>query len=283
MTHAKSDAVLDAIERHWEAPVGKPLAGALLREVQSPDSLRRADALFVPISTAARGTLIGYEVKVSRSDLMSEIRDGTKADGWYPYCSRWWLVVSAPKIVEGLMSQIPDTWGIATPPTDARRRRLTVLREAPALRPIQSTKALGTVLAKILYGGDSAEQRMRRAQQATAAAVQQHAQIAEEVKVLRAELGTATSARLSVAKIIAAIEEQGGYSPPKEGKPFASEIWNVRPEHIATAALLLASSEDADAEIARMARLSRDRAQSFADRLGLLMDGYHMPRKEPKR
>ena len=149
--------LIAALKRHHEPPASKPIGGMLLTEIQAPDSTRRADALWVPVSTAERGTLVGYETKVTRADVVQELRDPMKADAWEKYCSRWWLVVPDAALLDGL--DVPDRWGVMTPPA-ASRRTMTVVRKAPRLEPRGDARsALGTVLARLIYSGGTLDSK----------------------------------------------------------------------------------------------------------------------------
>lgn len=52
----------------------------------------------------------GHEVKVSRSDWLTELRDLTKAQRIKRYCNFWWLVVSDAAIVK--LEELPAGWGL---------------------------------------------------------------------------------------------------------------------------------------------------------------------------
>lgn len=126
--------VLELLRAHY-LPENRPPGVLFMPEIGSPDGRRRADLLVAPVSIAGArgGALIGHEIKVSRSDVLAELADPTKADPWMQFCTRWWLVVSDPALVEGL--DIPEAWGIMAPPSGRRRRSMTILREAPELTP----------------------------------------------------------------------------------------------------------------------------------------------------
>lgn len=126
------------LTRHY-LPENRPPAGILGFEVGSPDGKRNADALWVPMTLAGGRTIVGHEIKVSRADVAAELADLTKADAWARYCDQWWLTVSDPKLVEGL--DIPEHWGIMAPPSGRRTRSMTVIREAPKLKPIDQAPA----------------------------------------------------------------------------------------------------------------------------------------------
>ena len=54
--------------------------------------------------------LHGHEVKVSRSDWLTELRDPEKAEAFRRYCDFWWLVVSDKDIVKP--GELPEDWGL---------------------------------------------------------------------------------------------------------------------------------------------------------------------------
>lgn len=121
-------SVLALLENHYNPPNRQP-SWNLLPEIQAPHSNRRADLIAMSLGESNGHCLVGHEIKVSRADLVNELKDHTKADPWLRYCQRWWLVVSDPALVEGL--DIPERWGIMAPPSGRRTRSMTVLREAP--------------------------------------------------------------------------------------------------------------------------------------------------------
>lgn len=146
------------IRAHVGGAPSKPEPGFLVEELQAPRSERRADALWLPLSSQQRGEIHGFEVKVSRGDLMVELADPTKADAWLQYCDRWWLAIADPAMLRGL--EVPEHWGILTPPTGRSKRLMTVQRPAPKLKPAGQSAALATVLTRLYYGGGSAPQRI---------------------------------------------------------------------------------------------------------------------------
>lgn len=132
-----STDVVAMLRRHY-LPEGRPASGIFMPEIASPCGKRRADLLWAPVTSNAGG-LVGHEVKVSRSDVLAELADPTKADAWMRYCERWWLVVSDPALVAGL--DIPETWGVMAPPSGRRTRSMTILQAAPRLKPTDTTLA----------------------------------------------------------------------------------------------------------------------------------------------
>lgn len=54
--------------------------------------------------------LHGHEVKISRSDWLTEMKDPTKAAAFSVFCDFWWLVVSDKSIVKP--GELPAGWGL---------------------------------------------------------------------------------------------------------------------------------------------------------------------------
>ncbi len=141
--------VAEALKRHYIRRADVP-TGMFLTEVGSPDGRRKADALWLPakVSGSVGTGIVGHEIKVARSDVLAELADPTKADAWARYCTRWWLVVSEAKLVEGL--DIPDDWGVMAMPA-GRLRAFKVLKPAPPLTPHDLTPAVGRLATVIAY------------------------------------------------------------------------------------------------------------------------------------
>lgn len=150
--------MIEMLRAHYIAP-SKPAAGYFCPEIQAPEGNRRADLIWLPLTSYQRGEIIGHEVKVSRADVIQELSDPTKADAWAQYCTQWWLVVSDPALVEGL--EVPARWGILAPPSGRRTRTMTVLRDAQRLTPVHQATALATIMARMFNAGDDVAARMR--------------------------------------------------------------------------------------------------------------------------
>ena len=67
---------------------------------------------YIVLDTYGGSRVLGFEVKVSRSDWLAELRDPTKADEWKRHCHAWYLVVPDTSIVR---SDLPDDWGLMAP------------------------------------------------------------------------------------------------------------------------------------------------------------------------
>ena len=91
--------------------------------------MRTADFVAQDMWEAKGLILHGHEVKVSRSDWLTELGDPSKAEAIKRYCDRWWLVVPDKDIVR---DDLPDDWGLLA--LD-KTGKLRVARRAPKLNP----------------------------------------------------------------------------------------------------------------------------------------------------
>jgi hypothetical protein len=102
---------------------------------------RYADALVMSTWPSRGLDLMGFEVKISRSDWLRELKNPAKAETIFAYCDRWYLVVSDAEIVKD--AELPSTWGLLVP----RKDKLIVKVEAAKLTPKPIDK---TFLASLL-------------------------------------------------------------------------------------------------------------------------------------
>ena len=93
------------------------------------DFVNRASRVIRTADFVAQDLLHGHEVKVSRSDWLTELGDPSKAEAIKRYCDRWWLVVPHRSIVR---DDLPEGWGLLDIGPNGRLR---VACRAPALTP----------------------------------------------------------------------------------------------------------------------------------------------------
>ncbi|MDH5667852.1 MAG: hypothetical protein OEY86_07575 [Nitrospira sp.] len=70
---------------------------------------RTADAMCLSLWPSRGLELSGFEIKVSRSDWLSELKDPKKADELSQYCDYWYIVAPADIVP---ISELPATWGL---------------------------------------------------------------------------------------------------------------------------------------------------------------------------
>ncbi|RZT87486.1 hypothetical protein EV383_4411 [Pseudonocardia sediminis] len=151
--------LLSALRRHYIRDETVP-AGIFAAEIDAPGGGRRADLIWQGVTRAAGSELVGHEIKVSRADLQVELADLTKSDPWQRYCDRWWLVVPYAALVDGL--DLPPSWGVMCPPSRARSRAMTVVREAPQLKPDEQTPAVRALAARLHWTVRDAQEQVAR-------------------------------------------------------------------------------------------------------------------------
>lgn len=105
---------------------------ALLAQVHGHVSgTRAADGVSVGLWRSRGLTIQGFEIKVSRSDWLREIKKPEKAEQTvFNFCDKWWLIT--PKKSDVVRTgEIPQPWGHAT----VTRAGVHVVKEAPSLNP----------------------------------------------------------------------------------------------------------------------------------------------------
>ncbi|MFV8160828.1 hypothetical protein ACNQVK_01505 [Mycobacterium sp. 134] len=101
----------------------------------------------MPYGTAL--ALHGHEVKVSRSDWLTELRDPTKAEAVKRYMHHWWLVVPDADIVKP--GELPDDWGLLVKSGNKLRAKVAAPRLAPGPVPLDFTIALMAAATRTAY------------------------------------------------------------------------------------------------------------------------------------
>lgn len=106
-------------------------AWALFEEVRNAagfGATRSADAVAMSLWPSRGLHIHGIEIKSSRSDWMSELKNPDKSEPIMKYCDFWWLVADKNVAME---SEIPKTWGFMV----AHGNGLRVIKDAPKLKP----------------------------------------------------------------------------------------------------------------------------------------------------
>lgn len=78
---------------------------------------------------ATTQALIGHEVKVSRADWLTELRDLSKAERIKEFCTHWYLVVSDASVIKD--GELPPGWGLMVKAGTTLRVKI----KAPLLTP----------------------------------------------------------------------------------------------------------------------------------------------------
>lgn len=121
---------------------GKRGAWSLITQVRNgtgfSGQVRTADAMAMGLWPSTGLELVGFELKVSRSDWLHELKDPTKAEEMKQFCDRWYLVVPDETIIKP--GELPEGWGLMT--ATGRGRTIKVKIEAPVLSPVDVDRLL---------------------------------------------------------------------------------------------------------------------------------------------
>jgi hypothetical protein len=159
-----------------------------------PVARQRIDAVAVGIWKKTQHLVHGFEIKVSRADLLAELRDPTKAAASVRLCDRWWLALGSPDLLRD-SDDVPDGWGIlaasgrglrtiirADPQPGERDNRIWAGIVQASLRSHGACRGLGHVAG--FRAGQEWADRARRTKAETEAFWLRH-----EVNRLRERLG----------------------------------------------------------------------------------------------
>lgn len=149
--------LLEALHAHFIKPDDTWAGAVCLTEVTAPNSNRRADLVHIGLwASRGAGAIDVCELKTSKADFRREINEPAKAEAWWPYSSRFWIVSPHESVTPP--GELPEGWGLMVP-GKARRFRVVV---APAERePKLSVPLLVTLLKCTETGRVNALQAQR--------------------------------------------------------------------------------------------------------------------------
>ena len=127
------------------------------------DATRTADAIAMGLWPSRGLDILGFEVKVSRSDWIKELKDPSKADKIQRYCDFWWVVVGDASIIHD--GEMPLNWGLLAPTRG--NTTLKVIKSSPRLKPKKISKKF---LASILRNLDRQQSHRSALKKATKSA-----------------------------------------------------------------------------------------------------------------
>lgn len=138
-------ALLDDLKAHYRKPGASQDGEVLVTEVTAPGSNRSCDLLRVGMWPSRGLSIDVHELKVSRSDWLRELNDPGKADAWWRFCSRFWIV-AMPGIVNA--TELPEGWGLMLPPNRVNARRFRAVVPAASREPEVSLPLLVEILRR---------------------------------------------------------------------------------------------------------------------------------------
>lgn len=114
-------------------------------ELSGRQSRQRYDVLAIGIWPSSAGLVHGFELKVSRADLLHELKDLSKSEHAATNVDRFWLVLGDKSLIrEG--DPIPESWGIMVP----YGRGLTKLKDAAEQPGLMSRSLVAGIATRAL-------------------------------------------------------------------------------------------------------------------------------------
>jgi hypothetical protein len=164
--------MLDRLARRYAAVSGNGIRYARAEHVKvsaGHDARRVCDLMVMDLWTGygvGRGPkLHGHEVKVSRADWLTELRDPSKALAFAAFCDFWWLVVSDAAIVRN--GELPEGWGLLVAHGASLRVAVEAARRpdpAPIDRDLAATlmRSVTKTTLRLAANGDRATTALSR-------------------------------------------------------------------------------------------------------------------------
>lgn len=129
-----------------------------VRDATGFDSVRSADALAIGLYRSCGRLIHGFELKVSRSDWLRELKNAAKAESLMRYCHRWALIVPDVSIVHD--GELPPTWGLGVVHQTRKNAnpKIRWVVKPPELNPEPASMVFLTALIYAARKIDSKEQ-----------------------------------------------------------------------------------------------------------------------------
>lgn len=169
---------------------------------------RWADAVAMNLWPSRGLSINGFEIKVSRSDWRSELKNPAKSEPVQQYCDYWWIVAPAGIVPK---EELPDTWGLFEVSPSGKIKQVVA---APKLTPKPVTRPFMAALLR--RAGQVEEDDIRKAVAAKTESIREEFQ-----KSFERNLDIRTQRHKEVYEKIAKIKEATGidllnWTPTKE-------------------------------------------------------------------
>jgi hypothetical protein len=190
-----------------------------VRSAAGFDARRTIDAISLGLWPSRGMFLDGYEIKVSRSDWLRELKNPAKAEEFGGLVDRLWLVVADTEIVKD--DELPDGWGLLVKTGDKLRTKVKAQRitTGPALPSrfgrsflVPLMRAMNTVPPDV---------RAALAEEAKQAYSRQAERDAEELKKLREQVAAFEE---GAGIKIATWHYEGSDQAEERGRAFAAAL-----------------------------------------------------------
>lgn len=121
-----------------------------VRDSTGHSGRRSADAIAMNLWPSRGLHVEGFEIKVTRSDWLSELKKPQKAEVIAAYCDRWWIATVPGVVKEG---ELPPTWGLM----ELRGGRLVRVKQGPVLEAKPLDRGFMAAMLRRASGADASE------------------------------------------------------------------------------------------------------------------------------
>ncbi len=157
---------------------------------------RYADAVAMSLWPSRGLAINGFEIKVSKQDFMSEIKNPDKSVAVQKYCDYWWIVAPAKAVDE---TMLPESWGWL----EVFETQLRVRKNAPKLEATTTDRAFMAAMVRRANATDQDEFNK-------AVALEVSRQIAENDKRIQYEVDRRTRTATEAIKQLESLKEKVG-------------------------------------------------------------------------
>lgn len=175
---------------------------------------RWADAVAMNLWPSRGMEIHGFEIKVSRSDWLSELKNPEKSEPVQRYCDRWWIVCPAGIIKPG---ELPATWGHYE--VDASGK-ITQVVAAPKLEAVPVTRSFMAAMFRRASGADADEVAAAVSKQVDAYKADAEKRLQREIEN-RSQRASKILEGVSQLRELTGIDITSGYAPIEK---YASAI-----------------------------------------------------------
>lgn len=109
MNKINAQQILEALSKEYKGSDAYAFLSQVRNSTGFSSEVRTADAMTMCLWPSRGLEIEGYEIKVSKSDWQSELKDPAKADEFYKYCDKWWLITPKDLID---VKDLPIGWGL---------------------------------------------------------------------------------------------------------------------------------------------------------------------------
>jgi hypothetical protein len=185
----------DMLRKRYAAP-----EWALMEEVApaTGGGTRYADGVAVNLWQSRGHAIYGFEIKVSRSDWLRELKQPEKAEPIFRFCDRWYIVAPRGIVKDG---ELPPSWGLL-------ELRATGLVETVAGKNLEAQPVTKAFFASLMRRGHEQLETMARHthQRALSEAREEMKRYADE------EVARRTKRDAALREHIAKFEQETGLS-----------------------------------------------------------------------